>query len=253
MVKFVVQKKIRGEIMKTQKMPKSMTGHGLRQVDLLNYLLNNLQQFNLKPTSKLVLMYLAGCYNPKHADVFPKQKTIADKMGISEASVIRAIQELHKEGLIISERKYTNRYKFTSRILNLGAMDEDLPQSNNMQVGNSQNETLETCNLQPACIEQEKEQEKEQTNSIEFEGFKILKNYAEQKGAKNITAYIKALKANGSADRIIKQEKEKQAIESYHAKRVEETQNWIKQNTSLTGVNPKECAKLQEVLKAMRM
>ena len=232
-----------------------MTGHGLRQVDLLNYLLNNLQQFNLKPTSKLVLMYLAGCYNPKHADVFPKQKTIADKMGISEASVIRAIQELHKEGLIISERKYTNRYKFTSRILNLGAMDEDLSQSNNMQVGNSQNETLETCNLQPACIEQEKEQVKNNSvNSFsDIEEFKILKNYAERKGARNVKAYIDALKANGSADRIIKQEKEKQAIESYHAKRVAETQIWIKQNTSLTGVNPKECAKLQEVLKAMRM
>ena len=232
-----------------------MTGHGLRQVDLLNYLLNNLQQFNLKPTSKLVLMYLAGCYNPKHADVFPKQKTIADKMGISEASVIRAIQELHKEGLIISERKYTNRYKFTSRILNLGAMDEDLPQSNNMQVENSQNETLETCNLQPACIEQEKEQVKNNSDDSfnNIEDYKILRNYAEQKGARNVKAYIDALKANGSADRIIKQEKEKKAIESYHAKRVEETQEWIKANTSLTGVNPKECAKLQEVLKAMRM
>lgn len=231
-----------------------MTGHGLRQVDLLNYLLNNLQQFNLKPTSKLVLMYLAGCYNPKHADVFPKQKTIADKMGISEASVIRAIQELHKEGLIISERKYTNRYKFTSRILNLGAMDEDLPQPNNMQVENSQNEISETCNLQPACIEQEKEQVKNNSDDSfnNIEDYKILRNYAEQKGARNITAYIKALKANGSADRIIKQEKEKQAIESYHAKRIEETQNWIKQNTGLTGVNPRECAKLQEVLKTMR-
>ena len=200
-------------------------------------------------------MYLAGCYNPKHADVFPKQKTIADKMGISEASVIRAIQELHKEGLIISERKYTNRYKFTSRILNLGAMDEDLPQSNNMQVENSQNEISETCNLQPACIEQEKEQVKNNSDDSfnNIEEYKILKNYAEQKGARNISAYIKALKANGSADRIIKQEKEKKAIESYHAKRIEETQNWIKQNTNLTGVNPKECAKLQEVLKAMLM
>lgn len=240
--------------MKTQKMPKSMTGHGLRQVDLLNYLLNNLQQFNLKPTSKLVLMYLAGCYNPKHADVFPKQKTIADKLGISEASVIRAIQELHKEALIISERKGINRYRFTSRILNLGAMEEDLPQSNNMQVGNSQNETLETSNLQPACIEQGKEQVNNNSDDSfnNIEDYKILRNYAEQKGARNVKAYIEALKANGSADRIIKQEKEKKAIESYHAKRVEETQNWIKQNTGLPGVNPKECAKLQEVLKAMR-
>lgn len=231
-----------------------MTGHGLRQVDLLNYLLNNLQQFNLKPTSKLVLMYLAGCYNPKHADVFPKQKTIADRMGISERSVISAIQELHKEGLVISERKYTNRYKFTSRILNLGGSVEFFEAE---EVADEKSRTCreQSENFAPACIEQEKEQVK--NNSVDsfsdIEDYKILRNYAEQKGARNVKAYIDALKANGSADRIIKQEKEKQAIESYHAKRIEETQNWIKQNTGLTGVNPKECAKLQEVLKTMRM
>ena len=95
---------------------KKHAGHAIKQVEILNFLLNNLQQFNLKPTTKLVLLYLAGCYNPKHADVFPKQKTIALQMGISEASVIRAISELHTAGLIISERKYTNRYISTRRI-----------------------------------------------------------------------------------------------------------------------------------------
>jgi DNA-binding Lrp family transcriptional regulator len=140
---------------------KKHAGHALRQIDLVNWLLNNLQQFNLKPTTKLVLLYLAGCYNPKHADVFPKQKTIALKMGISEASVIRAISELHKEGLIISERKYTNRYKFTSRILNLGGMEDNFLQTNNMQDKNYQNDVLETCNLQDSYIEHEKEHKKE--------------------------------------------------------------------------------------------
>ena len=120
----------------------------LTQVQLSNWIVNNLSQFNLKPTAKLVLLYLASCYNPKHADVFPKQKTIADRMGVSEASVIRAISELHKEGLIISERKYTNRYKFTSRILNLGGIVEDLKQDNKMQDEKTQNASLKTCNLQ---------------------------------------------------------------------------------------------------------
>ena len=132
---------------------------GVKQVELLNFLLNNLSQFNLKPTTKLVLLYLAGCYNPKHADVFPKQKTIALQMGISEASVIRAIQELHKEGLIISERKYTNRYRFTARILNLGGMDEVFLQDDKMQVETSQKAISETSNLQASCKEQEQEQE----------------------------------------------------------------------------------------------
>ena len=233
---------------------KKHAGHGIKQVELLNYLLNNLSQFNLKPTAKLVLMYLAGCYNPKHADVFPKQKTIACQMGISEASVIRAIQELHKEGLIVSERKYTNRYKFTLKILNLSAQDEDFLQDNKMQGENLQNDLNQTCILQPACIEQQEEQKKNNSKDSlnDIEGFKILKNYAEQKGARNVKAYINTLKANGSAAKIIKQEKEKAAADRYHAKQIEKTKKMLIEYSALTGDNPKECAKLQEFLKIMR-
>lgn len=136
---------------------KSMPNTGFTQFELTQKLLQNLNNFKLTPTAKLVLMYLSSCYNPKHGEMFPKQKTIADKIGISEASVIRAISELHKEGLIFSERKYTNRYVFTSKFLtSLGILN------NKMQVKNSQNESKETCNLQPLLIEQRREQNKKQ-------------------------------------------------------------------------------------------
>ena len=203
--------------------------HGFSQIELTNWLLNNLSQFNLKPTTKLVLLYLSGCYNPKHADVFPKQKTIALQMGISEASVIRAIQELHKEGLIISERKYTNRYKFTSRILNLGGMVECFSEDNKMQVANSQNEILETSNLQPPCNRTKREQIKEQTDRkktfcsfgsekenkggnvylFQSEEDRILEEYAIKHGAKKVKAYVNKLKSSGSAAKIIKEYKKK--------------------------------------------
>ena len=208
--------------------------HAIRQVELLNYLLNNLSQFNLKPTTKLVLLYLAGCYNPKHADVFPKQKTIALQMGISEASVIRAIQELHKEGLIISERKYTNRYKFTSRILNLGGMVEDFSEANNMQVENSQNATSETCNLQAPYIEQEKEQKKEQTEDrgVIVYSFQsndsILEEYAIKHGARNIKAYVNTLKSSGSATKIISEYKKQKKVTQMALCSIRETQELIK-------------------------
>lgn len=185
---------------------KTHAAKGIKQVELLNWLLNNLQQFNLKPTTKLVLLYLAGCYNPKHADVFPKQKTIALQMGISEASVIRAIAELHKEGLIISERKYSNRYKFTAKVLSLGTQVEDFYCDNKMQVENSQNAISETCNLQAPCIEQKEEQIKEQNVDVlkvDFSDYKILKTYAIKHGAKNVNAYVNVLKKNGSAKEII--------------------------------------------------
>ena len=210
--------------------------HAIRQVELLNYLLNNLQQFNLKPTTKLVLLYLAGCYNPKHADVFPKQKTIALQMGISEASVIRAVQELHKEGLIISERKYTNRYKFTSRILNLGGMVEDFSEANNMQVENSQNATSETCNLQAPYIEQEKEQKKEQTEVhkggnvylFQSEDDRILEEYARPRAKKSVQAYVKRLKESGSAAKIISEYKKQKKVTQMALCSIRETQELIK-------------------------
>ena len=212
-------------------------GHAIKQVELLNYLLNNLQQFNLKPTTKLVLLYLSGCYNPKHVDVFPKQKTIALQMGISEASVIRAIQELHEEGLIISERKYTNRYRFTSRILNLGGMVEDFSEANKMQVENSQNERLETCNLQPPCIEQKEEHIKEQTDKeikggnvylIQSEEDRILEEYAIKHGARNVKAYINTLKSSGSAKKIIREYNAKKWYTQQAISAMRETKKLIK-------------------------
>lgn len=229
--------------------------HAIRQVELLNYLLNNLSQFNLKPTTKLVLLYLAGCYNPKHADVFPKQKTIALQMGISEASVIRAIQELHKEGLIISERKYTNRYKFTSRILNLGGMVEDFSEANNMQVENSQNATSETCNLQAPYIEQEKEQKKEQTYSFstkkeggnvylfQSEEDRILEEYAKPRAKKSVQAYVKRLKESGSAAKIISEYKKKKNVTQMALRSCQETQELIRNYNeySINSDSPYKC------------
>lgn len=138
---------------------KKQVNSGVSQFELTQKLLQNLYKFKLTPTAKMVLMYLSSCYNPKHAEMFPKQRTIADKLGISEASVIRAICELHKEGLIISERKYTNRYKYTSKFLiSLGIL------GNKMQVENSQNESKGTCKLQPLLIEPIREPNKKQNS-----------------------------------------------------------------------------------------
>lgn len=179
-----------------------MSGHALTQFELTSNLLRNLYKYDLTPIAKLVLLYLSSCYNPKHVDMFPKQKTIAEKLGVSEASVIRAISELHKEGLIISERKYTNRYKYTSKFLSsLGILN------NNIQVENSKNEIKETCKMQAPLIEQKKET----NNTTNVDDFKILKDYAIKHNAKNINAYINTLKKSGSDKQIIKDYKQAKA------------------------------------------
>jgi DNA-binding MarR family transcriptional regulator len=174
---------------------------GITQFELTQKLITNLQQFNLTPTAKLVLIYLSSCYNPKHSEIFPKQSTIAEKLGVSEASVIRAISEAHKEGLIISERKYTNRYKITAKFLNLCGIVEH---SNKMQPVTSQKERKQSCNLQPVLIEPKKEQIKQPIN---VEDFKILKKYAISHNARNIQAYINHLITSGSAKDILQEHK----------------------------------------------
>lgn len=97
---------------------KTHTADGnLSQFTLSKNLLQNLGKFDISLTSKMVLMYLADCYNPKKATIFPKQKTIAEKLGVSERSVTRAIKELTAEGLIMYETKgLLNHYKFTAKI-----------------------------------------------------------------------------------------------------------------------------------------
>lgn len=235
--------------MENTKAVKKHAGHAFSQFKLTNCLLQNLYKFKLTPTAKLVLLELSACFNPNKPDMFPKQKTLAAKIGISEASVIRGIQELHKEGLIISERKYTRRYKFTSKIGCILPDNEKFFTSNKLQEENTKKESLKDCNLQPHEHEPIKEQKKEPEK---VEDFKILKNYAEKKGAKNITAYINALKKNGSADRIIKEIRDKEAVDRFYKRQVEETKKRNAEYAVWIADNPKDCAKLNEVLKTIR-
>ena len=66
-------------------------------------------------------------------------------MGVSERSVTRAIQELFKAGLILIECKYTNRYKFTSKIVQEQAenVSDDIRQNDIKQEDNLANHDKE--------------------------------------------------------------------------------------------------------------
>ena len=134
--------------------------HGFSQFKFTNYLLNNLSQFKLSPSAKLVLLELSTCYNPKNADVFPKQKTLAQKIGISERSVVRAIQELVKEGLILVESKYTNHYIFTAKMGIPKGKNEKIFEDENLSDDLRQNDTKEDDNLSPHDNNQKKEHNK---------------------------------------------------------------------------------------------
>ena len=175
------------------------------QFDLTKQTLNNLSQYDLTPVAKLVLLYLTDCYNPNNACVFPKQKTIAIKLGISERSVIRAVQELFKAGLILIECKHTNRYILMPKMTSQQSQIDRLSQLDRQKV------IFTPDNLSPTCKEQIKETKKEQTECIKggnvYSDDAILREYAIKHGAKNINAYVSKLKSTGSAAKILRDNK----------------------------------------------
>lgn len=178
-----------------------MSGHAFTQFKLTQKLLNNLSQFEITPTAKLVLLYLSTCYNPQKADMFPKQRTIAQKTGVSERSVVRAISELIKAGwLIVAECKYTNRYKFTSKIAEKLCMREKIFTPDNLAEKECQNSSLESDKMSPHKHEPMNEPIKEPVN---VDDYKILKQYALEHNARNVNAYINWLQTSGKANEIL--------------------------------------------------
>lgn len=200
------------------------------QFELTTNIITKLNTFKLTPIAKLVLLYLTTCYNPKHNEVFPKQKTIANKLGISEISVTRAICELHKEGLVLSERKISNKYVFTSKIVS--------EQPINLIDDTQQNDRDKNIKLTSSYIEQKKETKKEQTvkksfivdsNSIEIEEFKILKDYAQKNCTSTPERYLNwILKHQDIQKKILSDYKTKESAKKRALRSVEETQSLIR-------------------------
>lgn len=192
--------------MENFKKAKTHVGHGISQFELTNKLLNNLSQFDVSPIAKLVLLELSACYNPKKVDVFPKQKTLAKKIGVSERSIIRAVQELVKAGVILIESKYTNHYIFTSKIVCEWAEIEKNFEPEKMSDDLGQNDTSKRDKLS------QHEQTIEQKNKpLNMNDYKTLKEYAIGRGAKNIQAYVNSLIKSGNYKEILDSSRKKEA------------------------------------------
>lgn len=216
--------------------------------------ITKLNTFKLTPTAKLVLLYLTTCYNPKHKEVFPKQKTIADKLGVSERSVTRAIQELFKEGLVLIECKYTNRYKFTSKI---AQKSSHLP-SEKLSDDKGQNDGLKDDKLSPPYIEQKIEHKKQQKDCLGGNVYsgddEILADYAVKHKAKSVSAYIAKLKETGSAAKIIKEYKQKQFIKQRAENEYKRSQEQLRiyESYKKDAVPPETCPAWVELSKKIR-
>lgn len=177
--------------------------HGITGFELAKQTLNNLSQYDITPVAKLVLLYLVDCYNPKNGlEVFPKQKTIASKLGVSERSVTRAIQELFKARLILIECKSSNRY-FLRLKNDCGASElknfSTDSMSNDFGQKNVQNEDKLA---HPHVHEQTKEQKNNKSDD-----FYIEKAVENKHWVKNKVAYINKVKREGGQNDLIREGK----------------------------------------------
>lgn len=193
--------------------------HAITGFELTKKALYISSQYGIKGVTLNVLLYLTTCYNTKNKYVYPKQKTIAQMISASERSVVRAIQELVKAGLIIVECKYSNKYVFTSKLTGEQPQYEKIFTSENMSEESSKKVTSKDDILSP----HDNEQIIETNKPTKVEDYKILKTYAEKHAKYNIHAYINKLIKDGSAQKIIKDAKQTQA----NAKAME---NAVKQN-----------------------
>lgn len=241
---------------------KNMESHGTHAIsgfELTKHALNILKHYELTPTAINVLLYLTSCYNPKIGYVFPKQKTIAATFNITERSVVRAIQNLVKAGLIIVECKTVNRYRFTSKILNEEALnkkemsheDEKNSQTGDKMSSHDHEQIKEEIKKQKVVV---KNSNKKEPESVE--DYKILKDYAISKGvtADNIPRYIAGIKRNGGDIKILKDFKEKKSADRFYEKQIIET---IENNKKVregieNAVMPWESEAIRNVLKTLR-
>ena len=157
--------------------------------DLTTELLRGgLSEFDLNANTKLVLLYLAACYNVKKGKVFPKIKTIADSIGISEIGAKRAIAELLNAGLILKAKKGDNRneYVITNKILKY--------QNDTIE---KQNDTFEGIKMILPCIEVKKEEIKKQQLKKEVAAIEEIPDIIRKnKDIKNPAAYWRSLDEN---------------------------------------------------------
>ena len=99
--------------------------------------------------------------------MFPKQKTIAAKIGVSERSVTRAVQELFKAGVILIECKHTNRYKIVQNRGGFARENEKIFNTDNLSDNSGKNIRQQKDNLSETHEHEPKKEHEKEPQSVE--------------------------------------------------------------------------------------
>ena len=203
----------------------------MSQFEITSNLLRNLYKFNLTPVTKLVLLELTTHLNESRngSVVFPSVGYIAEVLGIGLTAAKKAISDLVKEGLIIKSKRGNIRGNYNKYLLTPKMRNSTSERSENESFKQSDSDLflLETNKYEKINNKEVKKQPVKNTSkeilggNVYSEEDKILRDYAEKHGARNINAYINALKQTKSAENVIKEYKRKNVSYPYSAKQTE--------------------------------
>lgn len=208
--------------------------HELTQFELSkDVLMNQLKNYKLSSTGKLVLLYLTACFNPNNGNVvFPKLQTIADTLGIGLTAIKSAISDLINEGLIIKTKQSkagnNNKYLLTTKVTGSESKNRTFKQPKS-ELLNSQKPTV-------SCIKQKKEQknlsnrnEGNKKTSYTEEEVKIIKEYVSSRSdIKDKSAYYNKI-INCDCTFILKKYVQEKAVKMQAEREVQRTQEYLKE------------------------
>lgn len=120
-------------------------------------------RLGLNSNAKEVLLYLASCYNEKNGVVYPRVKTMAEALDISERGIIRALKELTEKGCIIrsKRKKNSNEYVITRKVLQSNPMQHQTKNAADV-TSHGHNDTSSSDTVSPLMNNEVEQQEVEQ-------------------------------------------------------------------------------------------
>lgn len=232
---------------KTQKSPKSMTGHALSQLEITSLLLRNLNKFELTPVTKLVLLELTTHLNAEKngSVVFPSTNYIAEVLGIGLTACKKAINDLIAAGIIIKTKRDKVKGNYNKYLLRLAKIDFNEGKNDNRcsypqkdingqktTEKSSENEFLKQSESDRFMITNNHEQKTQQRVVKIFPEKKqeidkyLLKHVQGLQGIKNDEKFARWLMRTGQAEQIISDMKQ---AETNSKAMLKKTENLIKQ------------------------
>ena len=146
-------------------------------------------RLGLNSNAKEVLLYLASCYNEKNGVVYPRVKTMAAALDISERGVIRALAELTEKGCIIrsKRRKNSNEYVITRKVLQSNPIQHQTKNADNV-ITHGHNDTSSNDTVSPLMIHEVEQHEVKQQQPVKKADVVSLSSFSLSKVPASILA-----------------------------------------------------------------